>query len=79
MGPIHPVWALAAIQPRWGNTIIGISLRGSACCTGCLLSVGYLVVLLWVCMLPATTGGNRNIVTNSSKPVEEQPLDHQGK
>ena len=19
MGPIHPVWALAAIHPRWGN------------------------------------------------------------
>ena len=23
MGPIHPVWALAAIHPRWGNSIKG--------------------------------------------------------
>ena len=23
MGPIHPVWALAAIHPRWGNRYFG--------------------------------------------------------
>ena len=24
MGPIHPVWALAAIHPRWGNRYVYI-------------------------------------------------------
>ena len=30
MGPIHPVWALAAIHPRWGNRyfILGCVGRG---------------------------------------------------
>ena len=29
MGPIHPVWALAAIYPRWGNRYVHIVSSGS--------------------------------------------------
>ena len=33
MGPIHPVWALAAIHPRWGNRyrICPSSAKGICC------------------------------------------------
>ena len=30
MGPLHPVWALAAIHPRWGNRYLMRSLWDSA-------------------------------------------------
>ena len=34
MGPIHPVWALAAIHPRWGNRYL--ILEGLAASAGLL-------------------------------------------
>ena len=34
MGPIHPVWALAAIHPRWGNRYCHHVFASSTCQTG---------------------------------------------
>ena len=29
MNPIHPVWALAALHPRWGNRYTGSCTKGT--------------------------------------------------
>ena len=36
MGPIHPVWALAAIHPGWGNRYIAAGALATYLIPGCV-------------------------------------------